>query len=93
MVTNWSVIVARAQADQVKLQEFNFEDTESTVDSSTVYILIRSSIEYIRLAVTQYLFHISNASELVPLRPEAAIILQSCYENVTSWNEYSSTIK
>ena len=32
MATNWSIMVARAQMEQVKLEEFNFKGMKSIVD-------------------------------------------------------------
>ena len=88
MVTNWSIMTARAQMEQVKLQELSLKNMKSTEDYSITYGLIQSLREQLPLAVKQCLFHASNKSDHLQLRPEAAIILQvlSCLGDVTSWN-------
>ena len=63
---------------QVTLQEFNFEDMESTADWSSTYVPIQSCRQQRPLIVTQRLFHVSNTSEHLQLRPGATIILQFC---------------
>ena len=52
------------------------------------YVLIQSFKEQLPLVVKQCLFHASNKSDHLQLRPEDAIILQflSCLGDVTSWN-------
>ena len=51
MATNWSIIVARAQMEQVKLEEFNLKGMKSTEDQSTTYVLIQSLIKQLTLVV------------------------------------------
>ena len=81
-------MAARAQMEQVKLEEFNLKDMKSTEDKSTTYVLIKSFIKQLALVVKQCFFHACNKSDHLQLRPEAAIILQflHCLGNVTSWN-------
>ena len=88
MATNWSIMEARAQMEQVKLEEFNFKGMKSTEGQSTTYVLIQSFIKQLTLVVKQCFFHACNRSDHLQLRPEAAIILQflRCRGNVTSWN-------
>ena len=81
-------MAAKAQMEQVKLEEFNLKGMKSTEDQSTTYVLIRSFIKQLTLVVKQCFFHACNKSDHLQLRPEAAIILQilRCLGNVTSWN-------
>ena len=74
--------------EQVKEQEFSLKNMKSTEDWSISYVLIQLFIEQFPLVVKQCLFHASNKSDHLQLRPEAAIILQflSCPGDVTSWN-------
>ena len=39
--TNWSIMAARTQMEQVQLEEFNFKGMKSTDDKSTTYALIQ----------------------------------------------------
>ena len=61
---------------------------KSTEDQSTTYVLTQSFMEQLPLVVKQCLFHASNKSDHLQLRPGAAIILQClhCFGNVTSRN-------
>ena len=88
MATNWSIMAARAQMEQVKLEEFNLKGMKSTEYSSTTYVLIQSFIKQLILVVKQCLFHACNKGDHLQLSPKAAIILQflRCIGNVTSWN-------
>ena len=88
MATNWSIMAARAQMEQVNLEEFNLKDMKSTEDWSTTYVLIQSFIKQLTLVVNQCFFHACNKNDHLQLRPEAAVILQflRCLGNVTSWN-------
>ena len=38
MATNWSIIAARAQMEQVKLEDFNLKGIKPTKDQSTTYM-------------------------------------------------------
>ena len=69
-------MAARAQMEQVKLEEFNLKGMKSTEDLSTTYILIQSFIKQLTLVVQQCFFHACNKSDHLQLPPEAAIILQ-----------------
>ena len=81
-------MTARAQTEQVELEEFNLMGMKSTKDHSTTYVLIQSFIKQLNLVVEQCFFHACNKSDHLQLPPEAAIILQflRCLGNVTSWN-------
>ena len=80
-------MTARAQMEQVKLQELSVKNMKSREDYSITSALIQSFIEQLPLVVKQCLFHTSNKSDHLQLRPEAAIIHQflSCLSDVTSW--------
>ena len=81
-------MAARAQREQVQLEEFNLKGMKFTEDQSTTYVLIQSFIKQLTLVVKQCFFHACNKNDHLKLRPEAAIILQllRCVGNVTSWN-------
>ena len=80
-------MVVRAQMDQVKLQEFNFEHVESMTNTSTTYTLISSPTEQLSPCVTQCVFHAFSTSELAQLHPDSHYTpILRCYSNVTSWN-------
>ena len=81
-------MAARAQMEQVKLEEFNLKGMKSTEDESTTYLLIQSFIKQLTLVVKQCFFHACNKSDHLQLCPEAAIIFQflRCLGNVTLWN-------
>ena len=69
-------MTARAQMEQVKLQELSLKNMKSKeVHKSITYVLIQSFMEQLPLVVKQCLFHASNKSDHLQLRPEAAIIL------------------
>ena len=88
IAANWSLMAARAQMEQVKLEEFNLMGMKSTKDWSTTYVLIQSSIKQLTPVVKQCFFHACSKSDHLQLRPEAAIMLQflRCLGNVISWN-------
>ena len=79
-------MTARAQMEQVKLEEFNLKGMKSMEDFSTTYVLIQSFIKQLTLVVKQCFFHACDKSDDLQLRPEVAIILQvlRCLGNVTS---------
>ena len=79
-------MAARAQMEQVKLEEFNLKGMKSAEDWSTNYVLIQSFIKQLTLVVNQCCFHACNKRVHLELRPEAAIMLQflRCLGNVTS---------
>ena len=81
-------MAARAQMEQVQLEEFNLKGMKSRKDRSTTYVLIQSFRKQLTLVVKQCFFHACNKSDHLQLRFEAAIILQflRCLGNVTSWN-------
>ena len=81
-------MTARAQMEQVKLQEFSLKNMKSTENWSITWILIQSFIEQLPLVVKQCLFHAFNKSDHLQLCPKAAIILQflHCLGDVISWN-------
>ena len=81
-------MAARAQMEQVQLEESNLKGMKSTEDQSTTYVLIQSFIKQLTLVVKQCLFHAFGKSDHLQLHPKAAIILQylGCLGNVTSWN-------
>ena len=80
-------MAARAQMEQVKLEECNLKGMKPTKDQSTTYVLIQSFIKQLTLVVKQCFFDACNKSDHLQLRPEAAIIVQflRCLGNVTSW--------
>ena len=88
MATNWSIVAARAQIEQVKLEELSFKGMKSTEDQSTTYALIQSFRKHPTLVVKHCFFHACNKSDHPQLRPEAAITLQFLGRlgNATSWN-------
>ena len=49
-------MAARAQLEQVKLEEFNLKSMKSTEDQSTTYVLIQSFIKQLTLIVKQFFF-------------------------------------
>ena len=63
-------MAARAQLDQVKLEEFNLKGMKSTEDQSTTYVLIQSFTKQLTLIVKQCFFHACNKSDHLQLRPE-----------------------
>ena len=69
-------MAARAQMEQIKLEEFNLKEMTSTEDQSTTYVLLQSFIKQLTLVVKQCFFHACNKSDHLQLRPEATIILQ-----------------
>ena len=81
-------MAARAQVEQVQLEEFNLKGMKSMEDQSTTYVLIQSFIKQLTLVVKQCFFHACKKNDHLQLRPEAAIILQflRCLGDVTSWN-------
>ena len=76
-------MAAKAQMEQVKLEEFNLKGMKFMED-----LLIQSFIKQLTLVVKQCFFHACSKSDHLQLRPEAAIILTflCCLRNVTSWN-------
>ena len=79
-------MAAKAQMEQVKLEEFNVKGMKSTEDWSTTYVLMQSFIKQLTPVVKQCFFHACNNRDRLQLHPEAAIILQllRCLGNVTS---------
>ena len=79
-------MAAKAQMEQVKLEEFNVKGMKSTEDWSTTYVLMQSFIKQLTPVVKQCFFHACNNRDRLQLRLEAAIILQllRCLGNVTS---------
>ena len=63
MATNCSIMAARAQLEQVKLEEFNLKGMKSTEDQSTTYVLIQSFMKQLTLIVKQCFFHACNKSD------------------------------
>ena len=61
---------ARAQLEQVKLEELNLKSMKSTENQSTTYVLIQSFIKQLTLFVKQCSFHTCNKSDQLQLRPE-----------------------
>ena len=76
MATNWSIMAARAQMEQIKLEKLNLKVMKSTEDQSNTYVLIQSFIKQLTLLVKQCFFQACNKSDHLQLRPEATIILQ-----------------
>ena len=78
-------MAARAQMEQVKLEEFSLKGMKSTEDRSTNYVLIQSFINQLTLVVKQCFFHACNKKVHLKLRPETTITLQflRCLGNVT----------
>ena len=68
-------MAARAQMQQVQLEEFNLKGMKSREDQSTTYVLMQSFIKQLTLIVKQCFFHACNESDHLQLRPEAAIVL------------------
>ena len=62
-------MAARAQMEQVKLEEFNLKGMNSREDQSTTYVLIQSFIKQLTLVVKQCFFHACNKSVHMQLRP------------------------
>ena len=56
-------MTARAQMEQVKLQELSLKNMKSTEDYSITHGLIQSLREQLPLAVKQCLFHAPNKSD------------------------------
>ena len=56
-------MAARAQLEQVKLEEFNLKGMKSTEDQSTTYVLIQSFMKQLILIVKQCFFHACNKSD------------------------------
>ena len=69
-------MAAKAQMEQVKMEEFNLKGMKSTENWSTTYVLIQSFIKHLTLVVKQCFFHACNKSDHLQLHPAAAIILQ-----------------
>ena len=63
-------MAARAQMEQVKLEEFKLKGMKSMEDWSTTYVLIESFIKQLTLVVKQYFFHACNKNDHLQLRPE-----------------------
>ena len=63
-------MAARAQMEQVQLEEFNLKGMKSTEYQSTAYVLIQSFIKQLTLVVKQCFFHACNKSNHLQLRPE-----------------------
>ena len=78
-------MAARAQIEQVKLEEFNLKGMKSTEDQSTTYVLMQSFIKQLTLVVKQCFFHAFNESDHLQLRPNILQFLR-CLGNVTSWH-------
>ena len=71
-------MAARAQMEQVQLEEFNLEGMKSTEDQSTTYALKRSFIKQLTLVVKQCFFHAYNKSDHLQLRPEPPLYSNFC---------------
>ena len=87
-VTNWSMMAARAQMEQVKAGRIQPQGHE--IHGRLVHNLCTDTIIHkaaYSSCKTMFL-HACNKSDHLQLRPEAAIILQflCCFGNVTSWN-------
>ena len=78
MVTNLSTMGARAQMEQVKLQDFNLKGMKSMEDKSTTYALIQSFIKQLNLVVKQCFFHACNKSDHLELRSESPLYSNFC---------------
>ena len=61
-------MAARAQMEQVKLEEFNLKGMKSSEDQSTAYVLIQSFIKQLTLVVKQCFFHACNKIDHLQLR-------------------------
>ena len=70
MATNWTIMAAREQMEQVKLEDLNLKGIISAEDYSTTYVLIQLFIKQLTLAVKQYFFNSCNKSYHLQLRPE-----------------------
>ena len=62
-------MAARAQMEQIKLEEFNLKGMKSTENSSTTYVLIQSFVKQLTLVVKQCFFHACNKCHHLQLRP------------------------
>ena len=71
-------MAARAQLEQVKLEEFNLKSMKSTEDQSTTYVLIQSFIKQLTLIVKQCFFHACDKSDQLQLRPEPPLYSNFC---------------
>ena len=71
-------MAARAQIEQVKLEQFNLNSMKSTEDQSTTYLRIQSFIKQLTLVVKQCFFHACNKSDHMQLRPEPPLYSNFC---------------
>ena len=71
-------MAARAQMEQVQLEDFSLKGIKSTEDQFTTYVVIQSFIKKLTLVVKQCFFHAYNKSDHLQLHPDAAIILRFC---------------
>ena len=71
-------MAARAQMEQVKLEEFNLKGMKSTKDYTTTYVLIQSLIKQLTLVVKQCFFHACNKSDHLQMRPEPPLYSNFC---------------
>ena len=71
-------MAARAQMEQVQLEEFNLKSMKSTENQSTTYALIQSFIKQLTLVVKQCFFHSCNKSDYLQLRPEVPLYSNFC---------------
>ena len=61
-------MTARAEMEQVNLQELSLENMKSTKGWSKTYVLIQMFIEQLPLVLKQWLFHASNKSDHLQFR-------------------------
>ena len=71
-------MTARAQMEQVQLEEFNLKGIESTEDQSTTYVLIQSFIKQFTLVVKQCFFNACNKSDPLQLRLKPPLYSNFC---------------
>ena len=62
-------MAAKAQMEQVKLEEFHLKGMKSTEDWPKTYVLIQSFIKQLTLLVKQCFFHACNKSDHLQLHP------------------------
>ena len=83
-------MAARAQMEQVKLEEFNLKSMKSTEDYPTTYVLIQSFIKQLTLVVKQCFFHACNKSDHLQLCPESPSYFNFALPWLCDIMEYSS---
>ena len=78
MVTNWTVMAARAQTEQAEKREFNFEYVESKTDSLSTYVQHDDTFidETISSSCNKMFMYVPNTNEYLHLRGGAPTTLR-----------------